>query len=61
MFERGYVGFVLELLRLLVFYCCFVSWDTCVCSDFVYGTFVLRPIDVKDDRGYEKFDWVMML
>jgi hypothetical protein len=32
-----------------------------VCSDFAYGTFVLRPIDVKDNRGYEKFDWVMML
>ena len=39
----------------------FVSWDTCVCWDFVYGNFVWGPIYVNYDYGYEKFDWVMML
>lgn len=60
-FERGYIGFVLELLRLLVFCCYFVSWDTCVCLDFVYENYVLGPIYVKDNCGYGEFDWVMLL
>lgn len=41
--------------------CCFVTYYTSVCLDFLYGDFVRKPCDVVYYGSNEKFVWVVVL